>query len=137
MWVDLEGRIVMRLIIGGHAQGKLTYVINKYNVEKDKIWDSQLPQNTEKLEGTIVINHLNNWIKSQIKNNGNPEEEITNFINNYPDCIIISDEVGNGIVPIDKFEREYRERTGRIQIELAKQATEVERIICGISQKIK
>jgi adenosyl cobinamide kinase/adenosyl cobinamide phosphate guanylyltransferase len=128
---------LMKLIIGGYAQGKLTYVINKYNIEKNKIWDSELPKDTEELNGTIVINNLNNWIKSQIKNNGNPEKEITNFINNYPDCIIISDEIGNGIVPIDKFEREYREQTGRIQIELAKKATEVERVICGIGQKIK
>jgi adenosyl cobinamide kinase/adenosyl cobinamide phosphate guanylyltransferase len=127
----------MKLIIGGYAQGKLTYVINKYNIEKDKIWDSELPKDTEELNGTIVINNLNNWIKPQIKNNGNPEEKITNFINNHPDCIIISDEIGNGIVPIDKFEREYRERTGRIQIELARKATEVERVICGIGQKIK
>jgi adenosyl cobinamide kinase/adenosyl cobinamide phosphate guanylyltransferase len=129
--------VLMRLIIGGYAQCKLTYVINKYNIEKEKIWDSELPKDTEELNGTIVINQLNNWIKSQIKNNGNPEDKITNFINNYPDCIIISDEIGNGIVPIDKFEREYRERTGRIQIELAKKATEVERVICGIGQKIK
>jgi adenosyl cobinamide kinase/adenosyl cobinamide phosphate guanylyltransferase len=127
----------MKLIIGGYAQGKLTYVINKYNIEKNKIWDGELPKDTEELNGTIVINNLNNWIKSQIKNNSNPEEKITNFINNHPDCIIISDEIGNGIVPIDKFEREYRERTGRIQIELARKATEVERVICGIGQKIK
>jgi adenosyl cobinamide kinase/adenosyl cobinamide phosphate guanylyltransferase len=128
---------LMKLIIGGYAQGKLTYVINKYNIEKDKIWDSELPKDIEELNGTIVINHLNNWIRLQIKNNGNPEEKITNFTKNYPDCIIISDEIGNGIVPIDKFEREYRERTGRIQIELARKATEVERVICGIGQKIK
>jgi adenosyl cobinamide kinase/adenosyl cobinamide phosphate guanylyltransferase len=128
---------LMKLIIGGYAQGKLTYVINKYNIEKNKIWDSELPKDTEELNDTIVINNLNNWIKSQIKNNDNPEEKITNFIINHPNCIIISDEIGNGIVPIDKFEREYRERTGRIQIELAKKATEVERVICGIGQKIK
>jgi adenosyl cobinamide kinase/adenosyl cobinamide phosphate guanylyltransferase len=129
--------VLMRLIIGGYAQCKLTYVINKYNIEKDKIWDSELPKDTEELNGTIVINNLNHWIKLQIKNNSNPEDKITNFINNYPDCIIISDEIGNGIVPIDKFEREYRERTGRMQIELARKATEVERVICGIGQKIK
>jgi adenosyl cobinamide kinase/adenosyl cobinamide phosphate guanylyltransferase len=128
---------LMKIIIGGYAQGKLTYVINKYNIEKNKIWDGELPKDTEELNGTIVINHLNNWIKSQMKNNGNPEDKIINFIENYSDCIIISDEIGNGIVPIDKFEREYREQTGRIQIELARKATEVERVICGIGQKIK
>ena len=50
---------------------------------------------------------------------------------------MISDEIGNGIVPMDAFEREYREQTGRILIELAKEAEEVIRVICGIGQKIK
>ena len=52
-------------------------------------------------------------------------------------CVIISDEIGNGIVPVDAFERDYRERTGRMLITLASQADEVVRVICGIGQKIK
>ena len=38
---------------------------------------------------------------------------------------------------MDAFEREYRERTGRILIRLAQEAEEVERVICGIGQRIK
>ena len=53
------------------------------------------------------------------------------------DCIIISDEIGNGIVPTDSFEREYRERVGRILVQLADRAKEVERVLCKIGQKIK
>ena len=56
---------------------------------------------------------------------------------NCPNCVIISDEIGNGIVPVDAFERTYRERTGRILVQLAGQAEEVERVICGVGQKIK
>ena len=53
------------------------------------------------------------------------------------DTIVIADEIGNGIVPLDAFEREYREQTGRAEILLAKKADEVVRVICGIGQKIK
>lgn len=59
------------------------------------------------------------------------------FLHRNDNCIIISDEIGNGIVPVEAFEREYRERTGRILIQLAQKAEEVERVICGIGQKIK
>ena len=59
------------------------------------------------------------------------------FVETHPGCIIISDEIGNGIVPVNSFEREYRERTGRILVELAGRAEEVVRVICGIGQKIK
>ena len=63
--------------------------------------------------------------------------EICQFVDQHPNCVMISDEVGNGIVPVDAFEREYRERTGRILVELARRADEVERVICGIGQRIK
>lgn len=127
----------MKLIIGGFAQGKLRYVLRNYDVEVGMIFDGEIPKNIETQEKTAVINHLHNWVKSRIVDKGCPEEEILQFIEKYPDCIIISDEIGNGIVPIDAFEREYRERTGRILVELADRAEEVERMICGIGQRIK
>ena len=67
----------------------------------------------------------------------NSKEKILSFIEENKECIIICDEIGNGIVPLDAFEREYREHTGRILIELAGKADEVVRIICGIQQRIK
>ena len=127
----------MKLVIGGYAQGKLNYVLQKYDMKTSKIWDGEIPGNIGEQKGIVVINHLQNWIKLRIAQKGCPEEEILAFVENYPDCVIISDEVGNGIVPIEAFEREYRERTGRILVELAKKAEEVERVICGIGQKIK
>ena len=127
----------MKLVIGGYAQGKLNYVIRKYNVEENRIFDDEIPENIVEEKGTVVINHLHNWIRKKMTYDGCPEEEVFEFVEKYPDCVIISDEVGNGIVPIEAFEREYRERTGRILVELAKKAEEVERVICGIGQKIK
>ena len=127
----------MKLVIGGYAQGKLNYVLQKYDKEPCQIWDGAIPMNKSEQRGTVVINHLHHWIKSRIAKDGCPEKEIFAFVENCPNCIIISDEVGNGIVPIEAFEREYRERTGRILVELAKRAEEVERVICGIGQKIK
>ena len=127
----------MKLIIGGYAQGKLNYVLQKNDIKIRKIWDGEIPKDKDEQKDIVVINHLHHWIKSRIAKGGCPEEEIFAFVENYPDCVIISDEVGNGIIPIEAFEREYRERTGRMLVELAKKAEEVERVICGIGQKIK
>ena len=127
----------MKLIIGGTAQGKLEYILLKYDAQKNMVWDGVLP-NDRKLNKTIVvINHFHQWVKSRMVSGGCPEDEIMSFLDCNEDCIIICDEIGNGIVPIDPFEREYRERTGRILVQLAMRAEEVERIICGIGQKIK
>lgn len=60
-----------------------------------------------------------------------------NFIKQNPDLIFICDEVGNGIVPMEKSERDYRECVGRVLCILAKEADTVERIHCGIGQMIK
>lgn len=127
----------MKLIIGGTAQGKLEYVLLKYDVQKNMVWDGVLPNDRKLNKNIVVINHFHQWVKNRMVSGGCPEDEIMSFLNCNEDCIIICDEIGNGIVPIEPFEREYRERTGRILVQLAMRAEEVERIICGIGQKIK
>ncbi|MBD5550419.1 MAG: hypothetical protein HDQ96_04470 [Lachnospiraceae bacterium] len=127
----------MKLVIGGTAQGKLEYVLLKYDVQKNMVWNGVLPNEMELNENIVIINHFHQWIKSRMISGGCPEDEIMSFLDCHEDCIIICDEIGNGIVPIDAFEREYRERVGRILVQLAKRAEGVERIICGIGQKIK
>lgn len=127
----------MKLVIGGTAQGKLEYVLLKHDVQKNMVWDGVLPNDRKLNKNIVVINHFHQWVKSRMVSGGCPEDEIMSFLDCNEDCIIICDEIGNGIVPIDPFEREYRERTGRILVQLAMRAEEVERIICGIGQKIK
>ncbi|MCH5272536.1 MAG: bifunctional adenosylcobinamide kinase/adenosylcobinamide-phosphate guanylyltransferase [Lachnospiraceae bacterium] len=127
----------MDLIIGGYAQGKLNYVLGKYHLEQSAVWDKTIPKE-ELRDGTrVVVNRFHEWIKERMQNGGVLEEELSGFLDRCPDCIIISDEVGNGIVPLEAFDREYRERLGKILIMLAGRAKEVERVVCGIGQKIK
>ena len=132
----------MKLVIGGYAQGKLEFALQRYKEEKWAVFDGSLPSEKELQElceqkKKVIIHHFHNWVRERILQEENPEEEIIAFLGKNPESIIISDEVGNGIVPIDSFEREYRERTGRILVKLANQADEVVRVICGIGQKIK
>ena len=145
---DMEEK--MKLVIGGYAQGKLRCVLQDIGPENARVWDGDLhreaegsaeekiPEETEDSGGkTTVINHFHLWVKDRLEQGGCPEEEIRPVLEKRPDCVIISDEIGNGIVPMERTEREYRERTGRILVELAARADEVERILCGIRQKIR
>ena len=127
----------MKLVVGGYAQGKLKYVLEKNHLDDYAVWDGTLPSEAETQGKTIVIDHFHNWVKGCIRKGGNPEDEMIAFVETHPGCIIISDEIGNGIVPVNGFEREYRERTGRILVELAGRAEEVIRVICVIVNKIK
>ncbi|UOO38763.1 bifunctional adenosylcobinamide kinase/adenosylcobinamide-phosphate guanylyltransferase [Oscillospiraceae bacterium CM] len=51
--------------------------------------------------------------------------------------VVICNEVGSGIVPVDRAERFAREATGRLCVELASQAEKVVRVCCGIPAVIK
>jgi adenosyl cobinamide kinase/adenosyl cobinamide phosphate guanylyltransferase len=128
----------MKLVIGGYSQGKLHAVLQKIKKEDYIVFDGVIPTEKERNK-IIILNHFHRFVRERMQQNGKPEEEIIEFLNQNRECsiIIISDEIGNGIVPTDAFEREYRERTGRILVELASRADEVVRILCGIEQRIK
>lgn len=157
----------MILIIGGFAQGKLHYVEQHYVHCEDRqevlildgtlrlASDSKMALATERAVETmpekqtepptgyqtdavqVIVNHLHRYIREQLRHGIDPEALIENFRKEHPDCILICDEIGNGIVPMEAEERTYRERTGRILERLAAQADEVVRVVCGIGQKIK
>lgn len=131
----------MILIIGGFAQGKLHYVKQRYVHCEDgrevAVLDGTLVLPAETGAGQVIVNHLHRYIREQLQQGTDPEAMIENFGKEHPDCILICDEIGNGIVPMKAEERTYRERTGRILEQLAAQADEVVRVVCGIGQKIK
>ena len=54
-----------------------------------------------------------------------------------PNVVLVSEEVGYGIVPADAFERRYRETVGRICTELAAGSSKVTRVVCGIGMVLK
>lgn len=51
--------------------------------------------------------------------------------------IVIATELGGGLVPIDKTEREKREAAGRLACLLAERADTVVRVCCGLGQVLK
>ena len=53
------------------------------------------------------------------------------------DITIISTEIGYGVVPMDKGDRELRETVGRTCCYIAKKADEVVRVVCGVGNRIK
>ena len=51
--------------------------------------------------------------------------------------IVIADEIGCGLVPLDASEREKRERAGRLACMLAERADTVIRVVCGCPQILR
>ncbi|MCR5136814.1 MAG: bifunctional adenosylcobinamide kinase/adenosylcobinamide-phosphate guanylyltransferase [Oscillospiraceae bacterium] len=51
--------------------------------------------------------------------------------------IVIATEIGGGIIPLDREERQHRERAGRLACLLAERADTVIRVCCGLPQLLK
>ena len=96
--------------------------------------------NIANVNDIVIINHLHMWVKDLLREGMEEaavQSTILSWVATHPNTILICDELGNGIVPLEKMERIWREQTGRLMIELAKQAERVERILCGLGQRLK
>ena len=125
----------MELYLGGFSQGKLQYVLAGKGSATTIESLTGIPQDT--LSVPVIFNRFHVWFYREMEQGRNPEEQMEAFLEHCPEVIIISDEVGNGIVPELPLEREYRERLGRYLCRVAKRAVRVERVVCGIGQRIK
>lgn len=104
----------MILLIGGSYQGKTEYARENFKEKR-------------------ILNGFHMIIKEMLENGS--KIDLSKILENYD--VVISDEIGNGIVPLDKFERLWREETGRALCEIAKASDEVYRIYAGIPVRIK
>lgn len=107
----------MILIIGGAYQGKHRYAAEYY------------PDRT--------IYYVQSLIKEAQEKQTDPALYIEGILKEEPEAVLMLDDVGCGIVPIDKKDRDYRELVGRTGCNLAAQAQSVIRVCCGIGQVIK
>ncbi len=111
------GRMIF--VVGGANQGKKAYV--EKNFGKDY----------------KIIENYHKQVEREWKDGKSPLKEAEKLLQSTGKLVIISNELGYGLVPIDKFEREYREINGRVNCYLAEQAEKVIRVICGIGTQIK
>lgn len=126
----------MRLIIGGRAQGKCTFLLkeNQYTIEQ--ICDGAV----HPLEETIkkpVLNHLHIFVRRWLEA-GKSADKLYPFLTEGETLkVILCDEIGSGIVPIDPKEEAWREATGRLCCMLAERSERVDRVFCQIGTRLK
>lgn len=122
------------IIMGGAFQGKTQYATKIYpGLELTDGFNCPL----EEIENCVAVNKFHSFTRRWLLEGRTKEALLTMLENNRNLQLLISDEIGYGLVPIDDFEREYREFHGRVMTELAEKADCVERVVCGIPQRIK
>ena len=124
----------MILVTGGCFQGKKKYVCEKFGFKVEDLTDGgACPM--EALYSAKVLYHFHEYIRRLME--AGREFSLPQLIEKNPDILLITNEQGYGVVPTDRFDREYREKTGRICCQIAKEAKEVHRIVCGVGTVIK
>lgn len=124
----------MHFIFGGRCMGKLDYATGL--VGDPKICDLSRC-GAEEMYRADIVSGVHLLVKKFVEDGLKPEEY---FVENMPRLagkIIIGDEVGAGIVPVDAFERAWRDETGRVYQLLAAHAQNVTRVWAGIPQALK
>ena len=113
----------MVLVVGGLASGKREYVKNEYGY-----FDSEFSSSPS--DKAPVLFDLQEIVHC-----------VADAENIFPlllkKSVVICTEIGSGIVPLDPAEREKREAVGRLCIRLARTATKVVKVQCGIPQILK
>ncbi len=131
----------MYLVIGGSFQGKLQWVLTEFGIEAGEVADGgniEWQDGTLRLsEGVRVLDNLEQLL-GRMQQAGLSQAEVSAVIESLSeDIIVICDEVGIGLVPVDIEGRMYRELVGRTCCDLAARASRVFRVYCGIPQVLK
>ena len=109
----------MKLYVGGVCQGQ------------EKMARSENP-------GCEVFADFHETIRSNVLQDGQePREFAQRFCEKHPDAVVVANEVGAGVVPMNREDRAFREAVGRALCVIAQKAESVTRCVCGIGVRIK
>ena len=113
----------MILIVGGAGQGKLAFARERFGFS-----------GVDAAPGGPVWNDFHLAVRDCLRAGG----DVAALTERASRCeLVLCDEIGCGVVPIDREERRWREETGRACQLLAQKARAVYRVVCGIPVCLK
>ena len=135
------------------------FTVETYKNFKNKL--NNFFENNDKIKNNLLVDCLTNMITNIIfenqnidwnnfekklyiqtlkklnKNVENSVDELLNFTNQFENTVIVSNELGMGLVPSYPLGRYFREIAGKMNQIVAEKADEVYFVVSGIPMKIK
>ena len=127
----------MILIIGGAYQGKLDFALENFGLNTNDVFNCE--EQYDKInKDKKIIDNLDKLILRLVYA-GKDEDEIIKQIDDETAnaMVVIYTDHSQGIVPLKREDRAFREIGGRIMTRLAAKSSEVYRIFCGLPQQLK
>lgn len=126
----------MKMVVGGAYEGKTDYAKWKFNLTDSDIVDG-FECSQRELMNSKCVKHAEELVRRSIKRGEDPMKLADSMIRYNPDMIVIANEVGCGIVPVNSGERAFREAAGQFCTKLASYSDEVYRVVYGTGMLIK
>lgn len=139
MWLENfkdDGESYMILIVGGAFQGKKQYAMQTLGLSEEDFTDGSTCE-PEEIFTAKAVWHFQEYIRRCMQQGQEVGGLAKELKKRNPDVVVLANEMGSGVVPVDTFDRRYREAVGRSCCALAKEAKEVHRVVCGIGMVIK
>ena len=140
----------MILYTGGKYQGKLNIAMQDNGLLTDDVFDFSCDETCDfsdkKIQADSDFAKKKIWyeVDSYIRRmafTGLSIEDMTEkcikLIDGFCPEIVIINEVGAGVIPMDKTENNFREAVGRVSVYAANKSEKVYRVVCGIRTEIK
>ena len=122
----------MHLVIGPHGAGKKDFLFSQLGFIPEQIAFS-----LEDAEQKPVLADLHLQVRRLLEQGKDPDKAVAALLDRRTDLVILCDEVGGGIVPMEPLERRYRDTVGRICCTIARRAERVDRILVGLPMRLK
>lgn len=125
----------MVLIFGGAYQGKLEFAQDNFDIKDSDIF--RCSENADLDYTKKVFANFHQFVLGCVKDGVEAKEVLADNRELLNDKIFIVDDISQGVVPMDKELRAWREMVGRTMLYLSKESDSVYRVFCGIGQQIK
>ena len=112
----------MKLILGGYANGRTAYAMQNYQLTESDCFDAAA-EPLARWNGQRLILHA--------------EQLVNLWLERWQNAVLITQEVGCGLVPVTPQQRQLREAVGHFNRLLAECAETVERVCCGLGMQLK
>ena len=126
----------MILITGGAFQGKRGFAKERFGLKDGDILDGRECGFEEALSAECITDYQE-LIRRLMAGGEDPVTYTERLCKENSGAVIVMNEVGCGIIPLEKSERLWREQVGRCGCIAAEKAQQVWRVTCGIAQMIK
>ena len=125
----------MILIFGGSYQGKLDFAKENFGVTEAEVFTCTTENEID--WSKKVLYNMDQAFLRHVREGKESREVLKEHLEELKDKILIVNDISQGIVPMERDQRDWREMTGRAMLYISKEADEDYRDFCGLGSKIK